>query len=400
MKKINKSVIGILFLSLLLLFSACGENNDAETSKGNTENGKSEENSWLEKANLDADEPMDELYEKAKEEGELTVYSSTSAVMNVVENFEKDYPGIKVEATKLNDVEMTEKIKREQESEVYQADLTFSSGNNGAFQRELIDEGLLHVYNPYSEKLIEPYNQNPLLQITAEAYAVMYNTDKNDGPPIDNWWDLTKPEWEGKVLSNDPLSSANLASLFLSFMGNPEEMAEAYEEEFGEEIVLNGTENAGYEFVKRLMDNGLVLLKSGGDAVDGVALSTDDTPPLAIASTVSLRDVVNQDYNIAIVEDIKPRVSSPILKSFTVANNAENVNAAKLFIKYMSGGDDGKALGFEPLNTPGTWALRSDVEQDFGTIVTTYDGLNWWDRDDDFIYENTGELRDFLLSIQ
>src|SRR5699024_1380964 len=91
---------------------------------------------------------------------------------------------------------------------------------------------------------------------------------------------------------------------------------------------------------------------------------------------------------------------SPILKSFLVANNANNVNAAKLFIRYMSGGDDGDAAGFDPLNTPGTWPLREDVEQDLEGIVSPYDELEWWERDDEFIYENTTNLKNFLLEVQ
>jgi len=395
MKQSKKIVFGVLLLILALVLAACS---GSKSSAGDVDG----EDGWLDSANLDEEETMDELYEKAQEEGELIVYSSSSVATNVVANFEKDYPGIKVDATKLNDVDVTERIKREQESEVFEADVVFSSGNNGAIERELLDEGLVHIYNPsvISDKLIAPYDENPILHVTAEAYAVMYNTGKNDGPPIDNWWDLTTPEWKGKVLSNDPLSSANLASLFLSFVQYSDEMEEAYKDKFGEDIVLDGTENAGYEFIKRLMDNDLVLLKSGGDSVDGVALSEDKVPPLAIASTVSLRDVVNHDYEIAIVEDIKPRLSSPILKSFFVANHSKNVNAAKLFIRYMSGGDDGDAAGFDPLNTPGTWPLREDVEQDLDGIVSPYEDLNWWDRDDEFIYENTTNLRNFLLEHQ
>lgn len=394
MEQSKKFVFSVLLLTLVLALAACGG------SKGSAGNGGDDD--WLDSANLEEEETMDELYAKAQEEGELIVYSSSSVVTNVVTNFEKDYPGINVNATKLNDVDVTERIKREQESEVYEADVVFSSGNNGAIERELLDAGLAHVYNPsvISDQLIPPYDEDPILNVTAEAYAVMYNTEKYDEPPIDNWWDLTTPEWKGKVLSNDPLSSANLASLFLSFIQYSDEMEEAYKEKFGEDIVLDGTENAGYEFIKRLMDNDLVLLKSGGDAVDGVALSEDELPPIAIASTVSLRDVVNHDYNIAIVEDIKPRLSSPILKSFLVANNANNVNAAKLFIRYMSGGDDGDAAGFDPLNTPGTWPLREDVEQDLEGIVSPYDELEWWERDDEFIYENTTNLRNFLLEVQ
>lgn len=391
LKNFRTVLVIVLMLSLILIIAACGKKGDSQNNQ---------EDSWLENAALDADETMEELYEKAKEEGKLVVYSSTSAITNVVESFESDYPGIKVEATKLNDVEMTERIKREQESGVFNADLTFSSGNNGAFKRELYKMGMLHAYNPYADGLIEPYNKEDTLHITAEAYAVMYNTEKNNAPPIDNWWDLTTPEWEGKVLSNDPLTSANLMGHFMAFIENHEDMAQAYEEKFGEEIELNGTDNAGYEFIKRLMDNGLVLMKSGGDAVDGVALSTDDSPPIAIASTVSLRDVENQGYNIAIVEDIKPKLSSPILKSFYIANNAENVNAAKLFIRYMAGGDDGKGQGFDSLNTPGTWALRNEIEQNFEPIVSGYEDLNWWEANEDFIYEKSGELRDFLLKIQ
>jgi len=389
MKNLKNSFVGILALIMVLALAACGS--DDSNAEGDS--------SWLENANLDADETTDELYEKAKEEGKVVVYSSSSIVNNLKESFEAEYPGIKVEATKLSDVDMSEKIKREQESGVYNADVTFASGDNGVFKKELLEKGLLHIYKPsaIADKLGEPFNQSPHLQVSAEAYAVMYNTEAHDKAPITNWWDLTTPEWNKKILSNDPLNSANLMSLFLTMIQNAEDMEEAYKEKFGEDIVLDGTKNAGYEFIKRLMDNDLVLMKSGGDAVDGVATSTDTNPPLVIGSTVKLRDTLNQGYNIAMVEELKPKVSVPIIKELFVANNAENVSAAKLFISWVAGGEDGIA-GFDALNTPGTWATRTDIIQDFD--VPNFDELDWWIRDDDFIYENQKELVEFLIKIQ
>src|SRR5690625_4591557 len=183
-------VIYSLLLVIILVLSACGSSND----NNNTSNdGNSGSDDWAKEVKLDETESVDELYEKAKEEGTVVVYSHTSLISDVKENFEKEYPGITVEDYTLYGAEMLEKIKREHESGVHNSDVIAVKNLAGALQEDLLKNNILHNYTPsdITEKMIEPYNTNESLIQYVEYRAVFYNSDVYDESPIDNWWDLT-----------------------------------------------------------------------------------------------------------------------------------------------------------------------------------------------------------------
>src|SRR5699024_12851819 len=106
--------------------------------------------------------------------------------------------------------------------------------------------------------------------IITETITVLYNNEAYDKAPIDNWWELTKPEWKGKITMKNPLEAADIQDLFLKMIQHSDEMEEAYREEFGEDIELIETKNAGNEFIKCLFENNFVLRCLLGDSVTEV----------------------------------------------------------------------------------------------------------------------------------
>lgn len=395
MKNFKNSFIGIITLLMLLTLAACGS--------GQAKDLDADGVSWAEKANLDKYETTDELYEKAKEEGEVVVYTATSAVEDIGLSFEKEYPGIKAKVTKVSDPDILEKLRREHEAGVHNADIIFGKGTNGAWVKELLGNGIIHDYKPEEivKNMAEPYKSSPGLGMVTELITVLYNTDVYDEPPFDNWWDLTTPEWKGKVMMKDPLKAADIQGVFMTMVKHSDEMEKAYKEKFGEEIVLNDTENAGYEFVKRLLENDAVLMSSMGDSVDAVAESTQDSPPIAIASTTKLRDVVEKGAPIAMSTDLQPKISVPDVTKVFFVDQAPNSSAAKLFVRWMFGGEDGNGEGFAPFrDNPGVFTTRTDMSYENELGLPSIDALNLWEADEDFYYENERKMRDLLLKVQ
>lgn len=385
-KYISSVVIGIL---LLIVVSACGgEKEDASANKD-----------WINQANLDSDESIDELYEKAKEEDELVVYAQSSATENVVDSFIEEYPDINLSISKVSSMDMLEKIRLEDEGNVEGADVVFGKDTNGFWKNELVDSGIIHSYQPDSitDNLMDPYSDYPGLPIITETITVLYNNEAYDKAPIDNWWELTKPEWKGKITMKNPLEAADIQDLFLTMIQHSDEMEEAYREEFGEDIELNETKNAGYEFIKRLLENDVVLRSSMGDSVDAVADSPKNNPPVVIASTVKLRDTESEEIPLTMVENLEPKVSVPGTTKAFIVDGSPNVNSSKLFIRWLAGSDDGQGEGFSPFNNPGTFSTREDIEQDFD--VPKLNDIDLWEEDVDYYYENANELRDFLIDI-
>jgi|SRR5690625_2634618 len=383
----------LLFLVITLLLVACGGDKEDGTNGG--------ENNWLKDANLDKTETVDELYEKAKEEGEVVVYSHSSLIADVEENFAEEYPGIKVEGYRLHGVEMLEKIKREYESGVNNADVILAKEMGGAIKNDLLKNGIVHNYKPddIKEKMIEPYKSSPNLVQFVEYRALFYNTDVYNESPVDNWWDLTTDEWTGRLVIVNPMESSDTMDLFIAMVENADEMAEAYEEKFGEEIELDGTENAGYEFIKQLTGNDLIITTSSSEAVKAVAQSTSDKPPVTIAVSSKLKDVEEQGFSINFSYDIKPRMSVSEESEIYIADGSQNVNAAKLMARWLAGESDGTGQGLHTWSAPGNWHTRDDTTP-VDPEQRPLEDLNVWKYNPDFYFEESEKIRDFWLQHQ
>ncbi len=385
MKKLN---IHLILIIILLLISACSSSN-AET---NSSNQNSEGNSnWAEENGLNKTESVDELYEKAKEEGKVIVYSRGSKFKDVKNSFEEEYPGVKIESYKMDGMELKEKLTREHGAGVYNADIVHTR-----LDQNLVNEGYVHPYRP--EDIMENYadsykeDEHPVQYLTINP--IIYNTEVYKEPPVNNWWDLTEPEWKGKILLNDPISDATYSELFVSIIQNSDEMAEAYKEKYGKEIELS-EENAGLEFIAKLIENDPVLMSSGEDIIDSVGQTGQSDPPIGLTSSSKLRHIEKSGLPIDGIYDMNPRVS--VLGSYIVyiADNAPNPNAAKLLARWVMGESDGNSPGLEPFNLYGVWVPRNDVKNHNDIPV---EDINAWDIDQEYYNLNFSTFRNFWIS--
>jgi iron(III) transport system substrate-binding protein len=156
-----------------------------------------------------------ELYEAAKKEKELTVYTAhynTEEAANLCGAFEKKYPGIK-----CNFVRTTAQVAFQRFQQDVQANRpvasVFSSTDISHYP-DLKKSGLLMPYKPYSTAnmvdTLKQYNDpDGIYTITAAALMVItYNTSlvsEKDAPK--NWTDLLDPKWKGKVSIGHPAFS-------------------------------------------------------------------------------------------------------------------------------------------------------------------------------------------------
>ncbi len=65
---------------------------------------------------------------KAKKEGEVVVYSSSSRIAKIAKSFNALYPEIKLKGFDLGSAKTVEKAVREMEAKVYNADVIFTGG--------------------------------------------------------------------------------------------------------------------------------------------------------------------------------------------------------------------------------------------------------------------------------
>mgnify|MGYP006298033251 CR=1 FL=1 len=352
-----------------------------------------------------AEEDWDAIYEAAKKEGKVVIYSLSSRIFDVVESFKAEYPGIEVEASDMTGVQQIEKLTREQSSGIYNVDVLFLA-NYPTLINELLPEGLIVNYVPEelvdgakSVDVIPEQFREPLLVHSLESKVTFYNFETYSECPVDTMWDLTRPEWRGKVQMKDPLMTEENMNFLQAIVQHSDAMAAAYEEEFGEPIELSsGIENAGYELIKTLTENDLVLTTSDGDAAKAVGAPNQSDPPVTLSVASSkLRYNDGKDTKLAVAWDMAPSAGLTKRNFVVMANKAPHPNAAKLLIRWMLGNAEGGA-GIEPFVVPGGWSSRSDVPPEADIGLNELSEKTWFN-DAEFIYKKGLQVRDFWMGM-
>ena len=353
---------------------------------------------WSKKAALDAPDTVEQLYEAAKKEGKVVLYSMSSRSKDVKASFEKLYPGVTVEAYDIRNTEIFEKIERENAAGIKNADVIFVKDSDGTMANDFAARGVVHSYVPkdIGSKVDDVYKQ-PAFAIYLEMKLVFYNTEVWGKEPIDSWWDLTRPEWKGKIMLTNPQAAIETLGLFCSFVQHADEMAADYKREFGEDLKLSpGIANAGYEFIKRFAANDLIVTSSDQEVVDAIGAAGQKNPPIGIATSSKIRDK-SKGLKIGMVTNLKPRASTGNPAYLPMVEGGQHPNAAKLLIRFMAGGSDGKAAGFTPFNVEGAWPTRSDMASKSPTPLAE---MKLWAEDPIFNYPNTVKVTNFWISLK
>ncbi|MCQ2006307.1 ABC transporter substrate-binding protein [Rhizobium sp. NRK18] len=340
--------------------------------------------SWLKTAELSQFQPQDEnwddIIKKAKQEGEVTVYSSASTVNALAEDFQKLYPEIKVNAYDLGSEKTIEKVVREQQAGIYSVDVVNTGGAAQMIYDLLPNHRIVNYVPRYLEKSIPEELREPLLTQVVEATVLMYNADTyKDAPPISNVWQLTEPEWKKRFAMKSPLGSLTTLGLLAMIAEHSDAFAKAYQDYAGKPLELSdGIENAGYEFLHRLLQNDLVIYDSGSKLATASGLKGQDKPPITFSSMHYINKNASDDYANAILYDVNPAGVFAYSTYTSIAAKAPHPNAAKLFVAFQMGPKDltadtkvekpyrdGKSLealqGLAAYFKVGTFSPRDDV---------------------------------------
>ena len=352
-----------------------------------------------------AAEDWDAIYAAAKKEGKVVVYSLSSRIFKAVDSFKAEYPGIEVEASDMTGVDQIEKLTREQAAGLYNVDVLQLANGSTVFN-ELLPKEMIKNYVPetllggqLSKDVIPQKFRDPLLVHSLESKVVFFNFQSYPSPPVDTLWDLTRPEWRGKVQMKDPLLTEENMALLQTIVQHHDTMEKTYQQEFGEPIKLSsGVKNAGYEFIQRLVNNKLVLTSSDGSAAKAVGAPDQKEPPLTLSVASSkLRDNKRKGLKLAIAWDVAPKVGITKANYVVMANKAPHPNAAKLLIRWLLGDQNG-GNGMKPWFVPGQWPSRGDVKPPTEKTLKDLDQFTWF-LDYKFIYDEGLAVRDFWMGL-
>lgn len=354
-----------------------------------------------------ADEPdwnamsHDELVALAQEEGTVSVYAFTSRIASIEESFETAYPGIDVVASDISSTELIARLESEHQAGSATADVAYVS-DVPVVVTELLADGVLKPYVPGRvDNALAGEFREPLVANRLSTKVLMYNEEANpDGPPVDNLWALTEPEWTGRVMMVDPNVRGDYLDLVTEMSLRADEMAQAHQEHFGREITLDdGVDDAGLQFIKALYANDAVLVDDTDTVNASVGALGQTNPPVGFTTYSDRRDNADEGWALQVASGVQPAPGIVFPAMLGVTANAQHPAAARLLIDYMMGDDsETGGPGFEPFYVAGDYPTRGDVVAPAGAL--TLEELGAWRIDPQASAERRAQVADFLLTIQ
>ena len=324
----------------------------------------------------------EELYELAKAEGgEITIYATSSKMLKEEEPFEEAFPGLDVVVQDLDQDEVLSKCEIEAETGNITGDVLQAKDVNGAVFFDFYEGGYCSAY--YPQDICEHIDEG-LLRYGYPLYASQsfwyYNTEAYpDGCPITSWWQIIEKDEEGnqkfRLFTKEIGQETAYLSLFASFIVNADQMAADYEAVYGEPLEYTydasafefevPENNAGVEYLWRFSQMKMTFIGDGDELVLAVHNSTADDPALALASGGKIGNRDESGYNIGWCVGLTPYTGLQNCEYLYVVEGCDNPAGARLFIRYITGGADGKSGGLKPFSKEGNWAVRDDVESDW-----------------------------------
>ena len=340
----------------------------------------------------------EELYEKALEElgggGEINVYATSSKMLKVVDDFEEKYPGLKLNILDMKNDEVLEKCRLEVNSGNVKGDVLQAKDVNGDVFFTFYEDGYCTTYYPKDicEKIDEDLLRYGYPLYTSQSFWY-YNTEMYpDGQPVTNWWQIVEKNEDGTqkwtLFTKEIGTEIPYLSLFASFIANADQMAKAYEDLYGEPLEYTydaddwdfevPADNAGIEYLWRFSQLKMNFNDDGDELVKAVHNSSTpefgNIPTLALASAGKIGNRNESDYNIAWLTNLAPYTGLQNAEYLYVVKDCPHPAAARLFIRWLTGGADGTTKGMKPFSKEGNWPVRSDMEDNWNPATLAETG--------------------------
>lgn len=386
--KMKKFFALLLSLSMVLSLAACGSKGNSNDSQTDGETASdlhlgydinTGENHYGPYYDEWSDKTDEELFEEAlKEDTTINVYASSSKMMKVEEGFEAAYPGLDLVVSDLKTDEVLSKAKIEHDTGNITADVLQTKDVNGNVFHEWYNQDILEPYYP---KDICSHIDEGYLKYGYPLYASQsmwyYNTKAfPDGQPIHSWWEIIEKNEDGtqkyRLFTKEIGQESAYLSLFASFINNADEMAQSYKDTYGKDLEYTydassfdfevPENNAGVEYLWRFSQAKMTFISDGDELVLAVHNSTAEDPALCLASAGKIGNRDKSGYDIAWCLNLEPYTALLNLECLFIAKGTNSPAGARLFIRYVTGGADGKSEGMKPFKKEGNWPVRDDVE--------------------------------------
>jgi len=330
------------------------------------------------------------LLAAARSEPPITIYDSTGKIVDMAAAFSAKY-GLKAVGQKVSANSQLEMLLRENRSGNVKGDVALLTDTPAAIA-QLLPAKVVQSYLPEDLAADIPERYRDPLAISINANVWAYNTEVHgQACPISNIWQLTEPEWKGKVALIDPLSKGTYTDWFnqLARHGN-DAIAQAYQARYGKPIVLK-EKTATAEWLAALARNAPLVTESDDRISDAVGAPGQKAPFVGLLSSAKFRDNTDKGYKLGLCKEMRPWVGWTYTKLGVVATGSKSPNAARLFIRYVLT-EEGFLPQMKDGKLPTSKAIAFPKDEPSGLaavldLVFPYDaasGLDDWDRRQDW----------------
>jgi iron(III) transport system substrate-binding protein len=334
-------------------------------------------------------------------EGKVTVYANSSGVEDLPDAWYALYPDIEFDVADTDGIDT--KMQAEQESGNVIGDVWFNSDGHILFGKFLPNQWMWW-FVPRDVSIPELTADYPFAIARHSTDVIGYNNKfYPDGCPINNIWQLTEPQYKGKIFMEDPVSDVSTMAKIATYVQNADEMAAAYEALYGKPWTEDelaspdssgmAVENAGYLWLKKLAYNGAISLDDG-DMVDaafaGLDLPEGEEPGFGFTGYSSYKDTLKGELNMSPCFGMEPVMGIFKTSFLGIANNAPHPNAAKLFIRFILSEE-----GYDPWNKIGTYPAVEGLPTHEDNLPLDELLSQVWEMDPVFDWENVSKVRDF-----
>lgn len=249
---------------------------------------------------------MEALYEAAKDEGSVTWYSSADD-KDLIESFEKAYPGVKVKYLRLPGTQIGTRFTQEREAGTIPADVLLSPDE--VFMTTAKSKGWL-VTNPKLPELSNwptKYYQDGIVLLDIAPIGIAYNTDlvKPDEVPS-TWQEAIDPKFKKFAIGDPRVVPSYLATTYL------------------------WEKNYGPEFLQKVADLKPTVAASGQTLNQSVAAGAT---AIALTDSAALVNLLEQKGAPIKFKEICPCAGSEF--RIALVKGAEHPNAARLLLNYL-----------------------------------------------------------------
>lgn len=316
--------LALLVISLVTLVAAgCGSSSSPQTTAPAPD---------AQTAAPKADDAWKKVVDDANKEKLVTFYHNLrpEGTQDLIADFNKEYPNIKVEEVRLGSAQLNQKFNTETQAGKAPNDVLLTYYDE-VFE-QWIKQGWFIKWDPPELKAFpKEFNRDNLMfHVQTTREAIIYNTTKvkpEDAPK--DWKDLFDPKWKGKIGMNQPWRSVAI-----------------------QQVVAHWEKNVGIKDSATAMKAQQVKFYNGSSGVLQAVVTGE--VQVAEITDLPIEPAIEEGRPIAVVY---PSSGTPITAGFAmVPTKAPNPNAGKVFVNWLlseKGQISLQKAGGLPVNRPG-----------------------------------------------